>query len=304
MKRFCFIFIIVSIMLISTMAQAAMSNWDDIFDRKRYEQEFSSIYKKAAILLIEAKYDELEALASEYRNSKKRCVTGQWVLAELYDSLSNHLREGDEKQFQTRLKRLNDWVAAKPDSITAKVALADCMISYAFCGRGDGYADTVTEDRWNIFYTRLKAAEEILIEAKKLEQKCPGWWAAYLRIALTAWHDRSRYEQLFKDAITFEPKYYTFYYYKAWALMPRWQGHEGELEQFSKTTADMFGGEEGDMLYAGIIFYLDAFGPLENRKNTNPNISWDRVAKGIKLLNERSVKLTTQDNSGPQPSGS
>ncbi|SPF44819.1 exported hypothetical protein [Syntrophobacter sp. SbD1] len=291
MKKLCLICILTTILLVTAKAQAGQfSDWEDLIDSKILSQQISTIWKSNRLLLEQSRYDEIESSANRYRNSKEIYVDGIWALAELYDGLSYHLKMPNENLFQERLNLLKNWVAAKPDSITARVALADCMIGYAFHGRGYGMASTISEEQWHTFHTRLKEAESILMQAKSLKQKCPGWWAAYLRIASVDSYDRSKYEQLFNDAIAFEPKYYTFYYYRAWDLLPQWHSDKGEWEQFAKSAADRCAGDEGDMLYAGIILYMDTRGPCENKKNKNPNISWDRVTRGINLLKAKSIK--------------
>ncbi len=65
-----------------------------------------------------------------------------------------------------------------PDSITARVALAGSWVGYAADARGDGYADTVSQENWKLFKERVANAHNELIEAKKLEQKSArsGMW--------------------------------------------------------------------------------------------------------------------------------
>jgi hypothetical protein len=101
------------------------------------------------------------------------------------------------------------------------------------------------------------------------------------------------FDGLFEAAIAAEPSYTTFYFRKAWYLLPWWNGQEGDWEHFALASADKVGGKEGDILYARIILFMDRRVPNHVVDN-NPRIAWDRVQSGIKALNE------VKDNNGPR----
>lgn len=247
------------------------------------QNERDTILAQTESLLSASDYDGLERIANGYRNSKATFADGEWKLSVFYDDLSYYLRQTPEENWVSRLNKLKEWVATKPDSITARVALAECLAGYAFHGRGAAYANEVQEEQWRRFKERLDEAKEVLDQAKSLQQKCPGWSAAYLRLAVGLEWDRNQYDEFLASAIADEPTYNVYYYRAAWYLLPWWFGEDGDWEDFAKSAADRVGGSDGDILYTRIVWFLDRRAP-QDIVTHNPKIQWQRVDNGIKLI--------------------
>lgn len=247
------------------------------------QNERDTILAQTESLLSASDYDGLERIADGYRNSKATFADGEWKLSVFYDDLSYYLRQTPEENWVSRLNKLKEWVATKPDSITARVALAECLAGYAFHGRGAAYANEVQEEQWRRFKERLDEAKEVLDQAKSLQQKCPGWSAAYLRLAVGLEWDRNQYDEFLASAIADEPTYNVYYYRAAWYLLPWWFGEDGDWEDFAKSAADRVGGSDGDILYTRIVWFLDRRAP-QDIVTHNPKIQWQRVDNGIKLI--------------------
>lgn len=247
------------------------------------QSERVDIRDQAESLLLLSDFNGLERVAAEYRTSKAAFADGEWKLSVFYDEISYYLRKKPEEDWVSRLTRLQEWVAAKPDSITARVALAETLIGYAFHGRGASYANEVQEEQWKRFQERLEEAKDVLDQAKELQQQCPGWWAAYLRLALGLQWDKAQYNEFLTSALTFEPSYTVFYYRAVWYLLPWWFGDDGDWERFAKHAADRVGGDAGDMLYTRIIWFMDRRAP-RNVTAKNPRIQWQRIRNGIQLI--------------------
>lgn len=268
-----------SLTLLDAMASAEQNERDSILDQSES-------------LLLAARFDELDKIADQYRSTKEAFIDGEWKLNVFYDGVSYYLRQAPEDNWVSRLDRLRQWVNAKPNSITARVALAECLAGYAFHGRGGAYANEVTDDQWQCFNDRMKEASEILEQAKDLQQKCPGWWAAYQRVALGGGWDRTQYEQFLDSAIASEPTFNVFYFRMAWHLLPWWFGEEGDWERFAESMANRIGGQDGDILYARIIWFMHRRGP-KNVVNKNPEIKWKRINNGIQLLKRLNANVKT-----------
>lgn len=247
------------------------------------QNERDTILAQTESLLSASDYDGLERIADGYRNSKATFADGEWKLSVFYDDLSYYLRQTPEENWVSRLNKLKEWVATKPDSITARVALAECLAGYAFHGRGAAYANEVQEEQWRRFKERLDEAKEVLDQAKSLQQKCPGWSAAYLRLAVGLEWDRNQYDEFLASAIADEPTYNVYYYRAAWYLLPWWFGEDGDWEDFAKSAADRVGGSDGNILYTRIVWFLDRRAP-QDIVTHNPKIQWQRVDNGIKLI--------------------
>ncbi|OIO55077.1 MAG: hypothetical protein AUJ55_11030 [Proteobacteria bacterium CG1_02_64_396] len=258
-----------------------------------YQQELAmkqGLQQQAERLLLSGKFAELEALASKFRASKEMFSDGEWKLSVFYDGMSYYLRTASEENWEQRLKRLKQWVAENPDSVTAHVALAECEVGYAFFGRSYGWSKDVSQSQWQLFDDRLEEATQALLAVQEHGTRCPGWLAAFQRIALSGW-EREPYERLFQQAIANEPTYTAYYFRKAWHLMPRWFGEPGEWEAFAEISADRLGGVAGDMLYARIVWFLDRRGPYHNMARQPESIDWPRVHRGLKAIKNGSVAV-------------
>jgi Domain of unknown function (DUF4034) len=60
-----------------------------------------------------------------------------------------------------QLETLHDWIQANPDSITARVALANTLVAYGWKARSTGYANSVTDSACKLLGERLTAAVQV-----------------------------------------------------------------------------------------------------------------------------------------------
>lgn len=252
----------------------------DILAYKKYAAQIRDYLNKE-------KFTQLDAIADAVRLDKSRFSGGAWKLHKLYLGLKEpaNSREAPDAEWELHIEKLKRWVARKPDSITARVGLADAYTEYAWQARGRGFANTVTENGWQQFEERLATAEKILTAAKRLRAKCPHWYAVWQTVALGQGWELSRYNKLFEEAIAFEPAYHYFYSNKAQFLLPRWHGDEGDWERFADETAERIGGKQGSIIY--YVIATDLFYYYRDRTFfTETKISWEKIKKGFADLDE------------------
>ncbi|MFL6333136.1 MAG: tetratricopeptide repeat protein [Pyrinomonadaceae bacterium] len=231
-------------------------------------------------------FDVLERATASARASKARVADGTWELAIIYSGLEAPEEEesAPEAAWQYHIERLKRWADARPDSVTARVALAQAYVSYAWHARGNGYANTVSERGGQLFHERLALAHRPLEEARGLEERCPHWYASMLRLGLSEGWDRGTYERVFNEATAFEPGYTSFYSTKAMYLLPRWYGQPGEWTRFAEASADGVGGRVGSALYYLIVRNLADTLKVELRPGNFLNgegVSWPRLKQGM-----------------------
>src|SRR5208283_5142583 len=110
--------------------------------------------------LVGEKFDELDRMAYQLRSEKKRASGGSWKLTEFYGALDKPtLTDKDTLDQVAHLKR---WVAQRPDSITPRVALATSLHRWAWVARGNGLANTVSDNGWNLFNERIQESLDVL----------------------------------------------------------------------------------------------------------------------------------------------
>lgn len=203
-------------------------------------------------LLEQDKFETIDMIADRARSTKERFDGGIWnihvIYAGLYQPRQGTHRAGDA-EWQELLDRLKRWVAQRPNSVTARVALARAYYYYAWSARGSGYADTVTDNGWALFQQRLELSGKTLAEAFSLPTKCPEWYLAMQYLVRDLGSSKEVQAEAFEKAIAFEPDYQYYYRAQAESLQEKWGGEKGELAAFSNKIADRIGGERGDMIY-------------------------------------------------------
>jgi hypothetical protein len=234
-------------------------------------------------ILNSGRYDSLETLAESLRNRDARWPNGTWKLRTFYNQgFDISLRNAPEADWQNHLRHLRQWNSAKPSSITAPVALAYALASYAWEARGAAVANEVSEEGWRVMKERLAQARALLVEARDRPRVCPAWWMVAQRVALGKGWDRPVYEQLFSEAVRTEPTFENYYERKAIYLLPRWHGREGEWEAFADTTADRLPAPLGDQMYGRIVWSTQRY--LDENVFEETQVSWERTRKGFEEL--------------------
>ena len=240
-----------------------------------YETEVKDLFNRE-------KFDELEKIAADVRLNKSRFQGGVWKLHCFYDALAEP--STPDHSWVEHLQKLEKWKSEKPESITARVALADTYRSYGYEARGEGYSNTVTEEGWKLFTKRIAIARAILKEASGLKAKCPEWYAVMHAVIRDEGGERAEETAIFEQAIAFEPLYYYFYRSRAIFLLPKWHGEDGETERFADEISTKIGGKEGS------IVYFEIAAEMVNQCNCDTQLkrmSWSKIREGHAAMEEK-----------------
>jgi hypothetical protein len=248
-------------------------------------KEMRAIDEQAMTLLQEKNYDGLDAYAKKMLDSKERYDGGAWKFYFVYDGL-NLPGNASDADWAARLAALQDWVNVRPDSITARVALANDLVSYAWKARGSDWASTVTDERWQLFGQRLNEAVKVLNAAQSLKEHSPLWWSVMMQAELGLSYPRPLCDATFKDATLEWPDYTPYYNRRAIYLLPRWHGTPGEWESDLNKSADRIGGEAGDLLYARVVWCIHQTHAYDNMFRQCA-LSWSRVNQGFEIMEKQ-----------------
>jgi hypothetical protein len=231
--------------------------------------------------LVAEKFDNLDRIADHLRRDKTRVRGGDWKLALFYAALDRPLL--NDKDSVDHLEHLHHWMAQRPESITARIALATSLHRWAWVARGNGMADTVTPEGWKLFNERTAEADAVLEGSENIRTMDPQWFRDMMSTGLAEGWDNTRMKSIFERGIAFEPGY--FYLYKNYAnyLLPKWYGKLGDSAAFARDSADHVGGDDGDMLYFQIATVLvkrgDGNFPVKQ-------LDWERIQRGDAALNQ------------------
>ena len=244
-------------------------------------------YKGTIARLLKAeKFEDLDCLADRARSNKERFPGGTWKIHEIYRALYKPVQypqHATEEDYRLLLQRLKNWQTARPNSITARIALGWAYIAYAGYARGDGYANTVSQNGWKLHDERMAEAERILADALTLPTKCPEWYMAMENVAEARGWSETQKNALFGEADKFEPDYFYSARARAYYLQPKWSGQPGDTERFVNDLADRIGGEQGDILYFEVASSPDLICGCDDE----PHFSWERILRGYEASEKR-----------------
>lgn len=248
-------------------------------------------------MLHKERFEQLDCLADRARSNKERFPGGMWKIHEMYKGLydpapDKHATENDWHDLMQLLQR---WVETRPQSATARVALASAWIEYAGEARGTGYSNTVSASGWKLYEDRTAQAEKTLQQAATLKVRCPEWYVVMLNLAQNQSWEVKRLLALFDEALAFEPGYY--YYGRAVAMLlePKWSGEVGDTAKFMEKVADQMGGEKGDAFYFQVASSKDVICGCEDQ----PQLSLERIERGyLAVEKEYGVSLLNLNRLG------
>jgi hypothetical protein len=246
----------------------------------------TTLQEKINELIAEKNFTGLENLASALRRSQLETASGIWYLSTFYHILTYEWPESgalSEKAWMQRQVFLNRWVQESPVSITAKVALARYWKNYAWNVRGNSKSRNLSQPAWELFEARLKKSAQVLDDARKLRMRCPMLWDTMQVVALGRRAKPEEFNEIFDEAVKFEPSYTQFYINKAIYLTPHWYGKEGNWQKFAAEAANEVGGDAGHMLYARIGWRMHQKGFYAGFLHDS-GYSWSRMKKGLQLI--------------------
>src|SRR5579863_2891919 len=233
-------------------------------------------------LLLQDDFGELEKIARQYRAEKDRVVGGYWKNDTFYyaaypSSFPSHSGNMDS-DYLALIARGKKWIAAYPESATARIFLANIYTAYADEARGTGFANSVSDDQWKLFHERTSQAKETLLEAATLQEKDAHWYTVMQMVAFQEGWDKAEARDLLDQAIAFQPGYYHFYRQYAQYLQPQWYGESGDIQAFGEEISAKLPEPDSSIVYFQIVSSLSCY--CREHTDALPRASWPKIKKG------------------------
>jgi hypothetical protein len=253
---------------------------------KPTDSDEAGVMEDIHLALLDGNYDKLETAFGDARKNKTRMVGGAWKLSEFYSGVEFPRVPADitDPDYQTLIAALKSWESAKPQSATARIALAGAYVNYAWFARGNGESNSVTTKGWYLFERRIATASSFLVEAAKLPEKCPHWYQVMEEIAKAQGWGKVKANALFEQAYAFEPLFYMNGYVHAEYLEPKWAGEPGDFDAFVQEISDRIGGKQGDFYYFEMATAVGC--GCDSEKAQLASMSWPRVKNGYEAMDE------------------
>lgn len=238
------------------------------------EAERKALNDRVRTLLKERKFDELETIATGYRESREQFMNGYLKLTEFYDSFPGNETVAPEEQ----IALIREWQQKQPASMTAATALAIAHVNAGSVLRGGGFGGTVSESGWRGLASHLDAAQATL-DAYKAAAVDDSYWRVRIQTAGMRCHDL---DDVLRDVIRRAPRDRTVYTTGLIYLLPRWCGDPAEVLAFADAAARATSSEWGESMYS-----LLASGVLEFEGESafrGYGFDWPRMQRGYRDL--------------------
>lgn len=215
--------------------------------------------------LAAGNYDALEAKAAEYRHPGTLFRAGIPKLSRFYRAFlsgpgqavepSGRACDCDfsEARFDTSRQQLEAWLAAKPDSAAAHIALAKLWYGYSWNARGGRWPQDIPAEQWPKINERLAQAAHYMIDPKP--EADPEVLYTAIDISAIQTPDHELNDRLYHQAIGLFPWYYPFYGQHGRYLQQNWLGKDGELDDFLYELSNS-GGSDGLVAYSFVANQL------------------------------------------------
>ena len=251
-----------------------------IITETQEDLDLKELRKRIVPLIESGDFTALDEMAASLLESKEKDTDGGWKLVDFYTIFE--LSDNDQTHYwKNREDFFKAWIGEKPESLTARIALAAFYRNYAWRARGSGWADSVTEEGWRLMGERLELGGQTLGSAmEELEINDPMFYQTAMGIMLGIGGPPSTFDGLVAGSLEIAPDYWGTLSYRAYTLLPRWLGEPGDWENFAKYIADEnkpYGTEQ----YARIVLGRHSFSP---DTVDLARLDWDLLKEGIREL--------------------
>jgi hypothetical protein len=239
--------------------------------------------------LTSRNFDWLDETARQLRNPDIRLIGGNSQLYHFYAALGSYADAAlfgytSQIAFNPKRQLLEQWLSAKPQSLSAHIALAQLWLNYAWTSRGDGFADKVSTEQWRALASGLEKAASY---CKTLNDRSdPHAYFVLMDIARGQENPRPVLDELYAAAIQLYPTYFHYYSQRANNLQERWYGRQGELQTYAESLLHSPGGDAGLVAYSYVAFNLMQF----NDRSTlyeSTGLTWPLVRSAYSAREQR-----------------
>jgi len=233
---------------------------------KPVQAEPNDFYHSIQADLANGSYDALDQMAESFRHPDALFRAGIPKLSIFYKALIDPRSGGPtpgpdqcdclypDADFNLVRAQLEDWIKARPSTLTAKIALAKLWLAYSWSERGGGWNRQTNDDLWRATKERLKHAEYYLIDVDPSQD--PEALYTATEIAAIRKDGRDRLEAIYRDELRYFPWYYPYYSQHTRYIEQKWFGEPGEVAQYLKTLSTPETGIDGMVDYSFAINQL------------------------------------------------
>ncbi len=182
---------------------------------------------RVADLLKSRHFDELEELASRYLEQGSRTPGGQWKIHWFYEGMTAGVHSKNVAAHQERIELVEQWMAARPQSMTARIAWMSAMVDLGWAHRGKEYSNTLTSADRRKFSAALRRANSMGAELRAGQIRDPSFYRILINVYLGLGADKAEILALLDESASVEASYMPPFFATLNAFLPRWGGSAG-----------------------------------------------------------------------------
>lgn len=230
------------------------------------------------------RFASLEAQADRLMRSKERDDDGQWALAGFYHALESGMDQLDAREADKLEAQLLQFARTHANASNAWLMYVAALNARAWHIRGNGFRDSVTEEKWRGFKRYVARARTTLDEHQAQSADNPAWHAYRLLMSMYASETDEAFERRFQAGIKVEPTYHELFFTKMRHLFPIWGGSQDDMVKFANEAVRQVGNSEGVSIYARLAWVADSGGYPEMK--ASKSIDWNLMKRSFAdLLN-------------------
>ncbi len=245
-----------------------------------------AIAEQARALVTRGEMKEVERIATIYRQQRTRTPGGSYALAFFQEGITRELTSLAGKNREQPVAVITSWLRQHPDSVFARIAVADVYLELAWQIRGTGFANTVPKEAWQGFEMWVKRAREHLEKNSDLAEIDPRWYVAMITVAKAQAWSAEETRRLVVAGLQKYPYYHPIYYGYLDFLLPRWHGDPDKLNDFIEWAIPIAAPSEGTEFYARLCA-VAAKQHFKERLFEDSRCAWPRMKTGFEKLLQR-----------------
>ena len=161
------------------------------------------------------------------------------------------------------------WVERAPDEPMAWLARGAYGVGWAWAARGGGYAETVSEEQWELFFERLNRAESDLMRAAEMDPQDPLPWSHMLVSGRGLQVPTEELRMRLDEVQSRRPWLVEAHMQLLQSLCAKWFGSDEESLEFARATSRE--APEGAAVHALVpMAHIEIWLDMERREGEDP----------------------------------
>lgn len=240
-------------------------------EQKEYEAEIAQ-------LVIDRNWDELESRVERLRRERPLFPTGLSRLRVFYRGVSAPRGERNEDAFAKHISLLEEWRAAKPESLAATIALGEAYTNFASAA-AEGAPATTSSEVWRQHSRRLQRAARILHQADKLPGTDPERYRAWVAVGVGLGFTDDEMYELLRESLKVDPTYASTLAGVTLYFLPSYYGNAESVSKLGREVVRLAPEPHKDLLYATMV--TEVWLKYRNAAFHTFELDWNRARRGF-----------------------